>query len=42
MIQSRKGRLKITGFQPSLTGLFAHTTLTQDYVLGYTQPSLRD
>ena len=40
--QSRKGRLKVRNFQSSLTGLNHVSRSTQDCVLGYTQPSLRD
>ena len=40
--QSHKGRLKVPGyFQPSLTGLDHVSRSTQDFVLGYTQPSLQ-
>jgi hypothetical protein len=40
---SRSPRTDILGhFQPSLAGLFMAPMPTQDYVLGYSQPSLRD
>ena len=41
--QSREGRLKtMYEVQPSLAGLISIAHITQDYVLGYFQTSLRD
>jgi hypothetical protein len=42
-VRQRKPRTSVLGhFQPSLTGLFLGLIFTQDCVLGYSQPSLRD
>ena len=40
--QSRKGRLKVRSFSAVPSGLNHVSKSTQDFVLGYTEPSLRD